>query len=67
MDELFYYTGFNAKSLAQFLRLKEDEYKVTLNTKDQCFFTFEDITITPNSLVYYNETEDMYDFFILDS
>lgn len=66
MDELFFYTGYNAKSLAKFLNLKEEEYRLVLKHDDEFDFIFEDITVTANSLVYYDYHDDQYDFFLLD-
>lgn len=66
MDELFYYTGYNGDSLGKFLHLKREEYALILKQNDKCDFVFENITVTPDSLVYYCYKDDQYDFFLLD-
>jgi len=66
MDELFFYTGENVNSLALFLQLEKDEYELKQKSNELFDFCFEDVVLTPNSLVYYDYEDDQYDFFILD-
>jgi hypothetical protein len=66
MDELFFYTGENVNSLATFLQLEKGEYELKQKSNELFDFCFEEVALTPNSLVYYDYDDDQYDFFILD-
>jgi hypothetical protein len=66
-DELFFYTGQNPHYLAKFLGMPDNEIELEQMDNGLFLFFYEDIEITPFSIILYVYEDNVFDFFIFEA
>ena len=66
-NELFFYTGRNPNALAKFLGVPDSQIELEPCGNNLSIFYYEDLAITPMSLVLYVHEDDVFDFFLIDA